>query len=97
MIQAEKIRSINDPGWDGLDAVADNTKQGLEQRELDTAFAVIFTTTADGKKVLDYLKKVTVEQPAWEPGSDPSIGYSREGQNSIVREIMHRIERAKNG
>tara|TARA_R110002110_G_scaffold338596_2_gene549012 strand:+ start:401 stop:694 length:294 start_codon:yes stop_codon:yes gene_type:complete len=97
MIQSEKIRSINDPGWEGLDAVADNSKQGMEQRELDVAFATIFTTTTDGKTVLNYLKKVTVEQPAWEPGSDHSVGYSREGQNSIVREILHRIERAKNG
>jgi hypothetical protein len=97
MIQSEKIRSINDPGWEGLDAVPDNTKQKTEQRELDVAFATIFTTSTDGKKVFDYLKKVTIDQPAWEPGSDHSVGYSREGQNSIVREIIHRIERAKNG
>ena len=97
MIQSEKIRSINDPGWEGLDAVADNRKQGMEQRELDVAFATIFTTTTDGKKVLAYLRKVTIDNPAWEPGADHSLGYAREGQNSIVREIIHRIERAKNG
>jgi|TARA_R110000822_G_scaffold45419_5_gene121512 hypothetical protein len=96
MIQSEKIQSINDPGWEGLDAVADNSKLGMEQRELNVAFATIFTTT-DGKKVLQYLKRVTIDQPAWNPGSDHSVGYSREGQNSIIREIMYRIERAKNG
>ena len=76
MIQSEKIQSINDPGWEGLDAVADNSKLGMEQRELNVAF---------------------IDQPAWNPGSDHSVGYSREGQNSIIREIMYRIERAKNG
>jgi hypothetical protein len=28
------------------------------------------------------------------PGADPSFGYAREGQNSLVREIEQRIRRA---
>ena len=37
---------------------------------------------------------MTIEQPAWMPGADASYGYSREGQNSLVREIELRIRRA---
>jgi hypothetical protein len=94
MEQAQKIRqSINDPGWDGLDAVADEA--GSEPNQLDREFLNTFSSE-DGKKVLAYLENITVRQPAWMPGSDPSIGYSREGQNSIVREIQARMRRALN-
>ena len=39
----------------------------------------------------------TLDQPTWVPGGDHTSGYAREGQNSVVREIIMRIERAKNG
>ena len=94
MEQSHKIRqSINDPGWDGLDAVAEEAV--AEPTQLDREFLNTFSTQ-DGKKVLDYLESVTVRQPAWSPGNDHSVGYSREGQNSIVREIQSRMRRALN-
>ena len=41
MEQAQKIRqSINDPGWDGLDAVADEA--GSEPNQLDREFLNTF-------------------------------------------------------
>jgi len=42
------------------------------------------------------LKGVTLDQASWYPGEDPSHGFAREGQNSIVREIIKRIERGRN-
>jgi hypothetical protein len=92
------VRSINTPGWDGLNAtVADSKKTKItkEQKEIDLACARAFKTV-DGKKFLNYLKSKTLDQPAWVPGVDASFGYAREGQNSIVREILNRIERAEN-
>ena len=62
--------------------------------ELDRMFLRTFTS-ASGKRVLDYLRRSTYLQPTWYPGEDASHGYAREGQNSIVREIEKRIERAR--
>tara|TARA_R100001440_G_scaffold15988_2_gene27098 strand:- start:4534 stop:4836 length:303 start_codon:yes stop_codon:yes gene_type:complete len=95
MSQAEKIRSINAPGWDGLDADAElirihNTDL---QRDIDIQFKRCFDTEA-GQKVLEHLRSITIDQPAWVPGAEPSFGYAREGQNSIIREIEQRIKRA---
>ena len=94
MSQADKIRSINDPGWDGVDA--DNEPIRLKnmdlQRDMDIQFHRCFTTEA-GKKVLEHLRSITIEQPAWVPGADASFGYAREGQNSLVREIEQMIRR----
>lgn len=95
MSQAEKIRSINDPGWDGVDATIEpiRLKNMDLQRDMDIQFQRCFSTEA-GKKVLEHLRSITIEQPAWVPGAEPSYGYAREGQNSIVREIEQRIRRA---
>ena len=95
MSQAEKIRSINDHGWDGVDASIEpiRLKNMDLQRDMDIQFQRCFSTEA-GKKVLEHLRSITVEQPAWVPGAEPSYGYAREGQNSIVREIEQRIRRA---
>jgi hypothetical protein len=58
-------------------------------------FVRCFATEA-GAEVLKYLKSMTLDQPSWYPGEEPSHGYAREGQNSIVREIERRIERGRN-
>ena len=84
-------------GWDSL-LQADNTdlaKKSIAQDELDLMFVRCFSTES-GVEVLDYLKSVTLDQPSWYPGEDPSHGFAREGQNSIMREILRRIERGRN-
>jgi len=84
-------------GWESL-RQADNEqfqKQKIAHDELDLLFVRCFSTEA-GAEVLDYLKSMTLDQPSWYPGEDPSHGFAREGQNSIVREIMRRIERGRN-
>ncbi len=95
MNQAEKIRSINSVGWDGVNAENQPIKLSTTdlQKELDIQFKRCFGSEA-GKKVLEHLVSITLNQPAWVPGADPSFGYSREGQNSIVREIQQRMRRA---
>tara|TARA_R100000278_G_C5371245_1_gene128989 strand:+ start:257 stop:433 length:177 start_codon:yes stop_codon:yes gene_type:complete len=53
-------------------------------------------STEEGQKVLQHLQSITIDQPAWTPGAEPSYGYAREGQNSIVREIIQRMRRCNN-
>ena len=83
-------------GWDGLrEADASALPVNQKSDDLDTNFVRCFSTDA-GQEVLAYLKAMTVDQPAWYPGEDPSQGYAREGQNSIIREILKRVERGRN-
>ena len=95
--QAEKIRSINTPGWDGVNSTADTVRLNniSEQQAMDLIYKRCFSTEA-GQEVLKHLISITVDQPAWIPGADSSYGFSREGQNSIVREIQQRIRRTEN-
>ena len=66
-----------------------------EPSEIDKAYMRSFSTE-EGQKVLQHLQSITIDQPAWTPGAEPSYGYAREGQNSIVREIMQRMRRCNN-
>ena len=95
MNNAQRIRSINSPGWDGVNAEAQPLKvEPLNlMREMDLNFKRTFNSPT-GKKVLEHLYKQTLDQPCWSPGGDASFGYAREGQNSIVREIIQRVKRA---
>lgn len=83
-------------GWDDLREVeAPALSVDQAAKDLDKNFVRTFSTE-EGKVVFDYLVSMTLDQPAWYPGEDPSHGYAREGQNSIVREIIKRIERGRN-
>lgn len=95
MNQADKIRDINSSGWDGVNASTPmlKIKNKDAQIHLDYIYAKCFGTK-EGQQVLEHLQSVTINQPAWVPGAEASIGYAREGQNSIVREIQQRIRRA---
>ncbi len=92
MSNADRIRSINDPGWDGVNSTVAQLQLKTKD-DLDIKFKRCFDTEA-GKEVLKHLRSITLDQPCWVPGADASFGYSREGQNSIIREIEQRIKRA---
>ena len=95
---ANKIRSVNREGWDGLDPDGGEDHliaQIIEQHDdLDKIYAKCFSTEA-GRKVLSHLQRLTLDQPCWVPGADASYGYAREGQNSIVREIEMHVKKGK--
>lgn len=83
-------------GWEGLrEQVTEVAPSDQKNNDIDLQFVRCFSTEA-GVEVLEYLKGVTIDQPSWYPGEDPSHGFAREGQNSIVREIIKRIERGRN-
>ncbi|NTU49554.1 MAG: hypothetical protein HGA87_01425 [Desulfobulbaceae bacterium] len=66
----------------------------LRELEISKDFAACFGTEA-GMKVLEYLKSKTLDIPAWVPGESVHQAFAREGQNSIVRLIIERINHAK--
>ena len=93
--QAQKIRSYNNSisGWESIEEPA--TPFAPEPSEIDKIYTRVFSSE-DGQKVLDHLKAITIDQPAWTTGAEPSFGYAREGQNSVVREIIQRMRRCIN-
>lgn len=80
-------------GWDFFEPPAQDPAGDIKQ-EIDLLIARTFATE-EGRQVLAWLRSVTIEVPAWVPGQDASYGYAREGQNSLVREIERRMERAR--
>ena len=67
-----------------------------KQLEMDVLYAKTFSSQA-GKKVLADLRSITIEAPTFSL-SDGFLGimkgYSREGQNALVRQIEARMKRA---
>jgi hypothetical protein len=79
---------------------AHNEKTKELQDELNKQYSICFSTPS-GKKVLDHLRLCTLDQPTWIPNpnngeSAVHYGFVREGQNSIVRNIVDRINSIKN-
>lgn len=83
--------------WDELNFTAEQQldyPDYVDPQELNRLYSKVFTTE-EGQKVLTHLRGITIEQPTFIPGESASYGYCREGQNSIIREIQKRIERAR--
>lgn len=83
-------------GWDGLRTVEPQVRltQKDNQDDIDRLYLRVFGSE-DGQELLTHLRSLTIEQPTWYPGEDASHGYAREGQNSLVREIEKRMQRAR--
>ncbi len=83
-------------GWEGLRTVEPQTVLSNKdnQDDIDRLYLRVFASE-DGQKLHEHLRSLTIEQPTWYPGEDASHGFAREGQNSLVREIERRMERAR--
>lgn len=79
-------------GWEGL-------SPALQMRpkadEIDILFGKVFKSS-EGQRVLAHLRNMTIEQPVFIPGEDPSYGYARAGMCELVRMIQKRVERSNN-
>ena len=92
---SKQQQTINSPGWEGLDTMPDPNAR-IEPTELDKLYQQVFSTE-QGQKLLVHLRKTYLDVPSWTPGYDHSFGYFRDGQNSIIREIILKLRRARNG
>jgi len=83
-------------GWDSLRTVEPQMRltQQDNQDDIDRLYLRVFGSE-DGQQLLTHLRSLTIEQPTWYPGEDASHGFAREGQNSLVREIEKRMQRAR--
>jgi hypothetical protein len=82
-------------GWEDLDAMQQAFAAPPAGNDTDKLCLRVFGTE-EGQKLLDWLRNQTIEQPAWSPGADASVGYFLEGRCSLVKEIESRIKRARN-
>lgn len=91
-------------GWTALEPAPGKENQDTLERatqdklDLDKQFARVFGTE-EGLAVLEHLKAMTIGTETWcaslglEKGT--AHGFAREGQNSVIRYILERIEAAK--
>jgi|TARA_Y100000289_G_C3815125_1_gene95749 hypothetical protein len=82
----------SEEGWEGLDQAQTEPQKA---DDLDILYGGLFKSQ-EGQKVLSHLRHITIEQPSWYPGEDPSQGYFREGAADLVRLIIKRVERSDN-
>ena len=75
------IIDMSHPGWEGV-----NAESPLPPDE-----------TQKFQTELDWLCGAFLHQPTWAPGYTTDYGFYREGQNTLIREILLRGERATNG
>lgn len=85
--------------WDQLELDGEfieqqKAEQEAKAREIASMFHQCFSTDA-GKFVLDRLKSVTLDRPVLSDTSTQFGAGIREGQNSIVRQIVEQMEIAK--
>lgn len=81
-----------------IEAAMVEAKERMEA--LDAALTQVFRTKG-GKLVWEWLWRRTIMEPTFrgDLGLDmgTAMGYAREGQNALIMEIYHRMERHKNG
>ena len=91
-----EVIDINAPGWEGVNAEQPlpPPQSDTEQGAVDRALAHIFDTP-DGERVMEWLTDAFLTQPSWAPGYTTDYGFFREGQNTLIREMVTRANRAR--
>lgn len=82
--------------WDELDAITPDIRPAEQQREDLARLCLRVFTTEDGEKLLAWLKQMYVDVPVAAPGVDASHAYFAEGQRTVVRDLIARINQARN-
>ena len=84
--------------WEDLEKAdyAEDIREVKQQREDLARLCLRVFATEDGQKLLDWLRQMYVDVPVAVPGADPSHAFFAEGQRTVVREIIARIQQARN-
>lgn len=90
------VIDINTAGWDGVNAESPNPLEysQTKEAEIDRSVARVLESE-DGQRMMEWLTDAYLHQPAWAPGYSTDYGFFREGQNTLVREIQNKANRAK--
>jgi hypothetical protein len=88
----------NRDGWAAIDSIMEGAIPAPDQPaavtndSIDKFFVEAFNNQI-GMRILRYWKHTYLDQPVCMPGSGVEVGFHREGQNSIIREALMRINR----
>lgn len=85
---------MND-GWEGLENVAIDIRDSQQAVEDLNKLCLRVFGSEDGEKLMKWLRSALLEQPVALPGADSSYAFYREGQNSVVRDLEARINKAR--
>jgi len=86
---------MNVDGWAGLENVVTDIRDVDQSVEDLNKLCLRVLGSEDGNKLMKWLRATLLEQPVALPGSDPSYAFYREGQNSVIRDLEARINKAR--
>jgi hypothetical protein len=86
---------MNIDGWAGLESVVTDIRDVDQSVEDLNKLCLRVLGSEDGNKLMKWLRATLLEQPVALPGSDPSYAFYREGQNSVIRDLEARINKAR--
>lgn len=83
--------------WEDLEEPqSSDIREVTQQREEIAKLCLRVFTNEDGAKLLAWLRETYVDVPIAAPGTDSSFAYFAEGQRNVVRDLMARINQARN-
>jgi hypothetical protein len=83
--------------WEELEAIGQPSDiREVDQKREDLAKLTLRVFgSEDGQKLLHWLRDMYVNVPIAVPGTDPSHAFFAEGQRTVVRDILVRINSAR--
>jgi hypothetical protein len=82
-------------GWEDLEAIPTDIRDATQKTEDISRLCLRVFGDEDGQKLLEWLVTTYTDQPVAVPGADASYAYYREGQNSVIRDFVARITKAR--
>lgn len=84
--------------WDELEAIGqtEDIREVTQQREDLARLCMKVFGDEDGQALLKWLREMYVDVPVAAPGVDASHAYFAEGQRTVVRDLIARINQARN-
>jgi hypothetical protein len=85
-------------GWEDFDGadVSEDVREVKQKREDLMRLCLRVLGTEDGQKLMEWLREMYVDVPVAVPGADPSYAFYADGQRSVVRDLIARINQARN-
>lgn len=84
--------------WEDLEQadITEDIREVKQQREDLARLCLRVFGNEDGQKLLEWLRQMYVDMPVAVPGIDPSHAFFNEGQRTVVRDLIARINQARN-
>jgi len=82
-------------GWDDLENAAPDIRPADQNQEDINKLCLRVFGDEDGQKLMKWLVQMYVNVPVAVPGADPSYAFYADGQRSVIRELIGRIQKAR--